>query len=92
MPLRNMASRGVLALFQDSTNVERRGYTPSERAVRRASREIFAAPREAVHRMFSSSIHRIKLAIEAAFEHGRKVALVGRSMMESTEIAQTWDT
>jgi len=80
---------GVLALFQDSTNVERRGYTPSERAVRARFQEIFArTERKLFIACFSSSIHRIKLAMEEAFEHGRKVAVVGRSMLESTEIAQ----
>ena len=80
---------GVLALFQDSTNVERRGYTPSERAVRARFEEIFARTKRRLFiTCFSSSIHRIKLTIEQAFENGRKVALVGRSMMESTEIAQ----
>jgi ribonuclease J len=80
---------GVLALFQDSTNVERRGYTPSERAVRARFQEIFArAERRLFISCFSSSIHRIKLAIDQAFENGRKVSLVGRSMMESAEIAQ----
>ena len=81
--------QGVLALFQDSTNVERRGYTPSERAVRARFEEIFARTKRRLFvSCFSSSIHRIKLTIEQAFEHGRKVALVGRSMMESAEIAQ----
>ncbi len=81
--------QGVLALFQDSTNVERRGYTPSERAVRARFEEIFArAKRRLFITCFSSSIHRIKLTMEQALENGRKVALVGRSMMESAEIAQ----
>ena len=80
---------GVLALFQDSTNVERPGYTPSERAVRRKFDEVFSwTKRRLFISCFSSSIHRIKLAIELAQEYGRKVALVGRSMSESTEIAQ----
>jgi ribonuclease J len=80
---------GVLALFQDSTNVERKGYTPSERAVRARFQEIFArAERRLFITCFSSSIHRIKLTIDQAFENGRKIALVGRSMMESAEIAQ----
>jgi ribonuclease J len=83
---------GVLALFQDSTNVERPGYTPSERAVRRKFDEVFArTERRLFISCFSSSIHRIKLAIELAWEYGRKVALVGRSMSESTEIAQDLD-
>jgi ribonuclease J len=80
---------GVLALFQDSTNVERKGYTPSERAVRRKFDEVFARTNRRLYiSCFSSSIHRIKLAIELAFEYNRKVALVGRSMTESTEIAE----
>lgn len=77
----------VLALLQDSTNVERRGYTPSERAVRGKFDEIFArADRRLFISCFSSSIHRIKVAIELAHEYRRKVALIGRSMTESTEI------
>src|SRR5512146_395285 len=81
--------QGVLALFQDSTNVERPGYTPSERAVRRKFDEVFArAERRLFVSCFSSSIHRIKLAIELAHEYNRKIALVGRSMNESAEIAQ----
>ena len=80
--------QGVLALFQDSTNIERPGYTPSERAVRRKFDEVFARTE---HRLFiscfSSSIHRIKLAMELAYEYRRKVALVGRSMADSAEIA-----
>jgi len=80
---------GVLALFQDSTNVERRGYTPSERAVRARFEQIFSrAERRLFISCFSSSIHRIKLALDQAFENDRKVAVVGRSMLESTEIAQ----
>jgi ribonuclease J len=84
--------QGVLALFQDSTNVERPGYTPSERAVRRKFEEVFSMTnRRLFISCFSSSIHRIKLAIDLALEYGRKVALVGRSMTESTEIAQDLD-
>ncbi len=80
---------GVLALFQDSTNVERKGYTPSERAVRRKFDEVFArTERRLFISCFSSSIHRIKLAIELAWEHGRKVAFIGRSMTSSAEIAE----
>src|SRR6202790_3391130 len=80
---------GVLALFQDSTNVERKGYTPSERAVRRKFDEVFAhTKRRLFISCFSSSIHRIKLAVEMAFEHGRKIAFVGRSMNSSSEIAE----
>jgi ribonuclease J len=80
---------GVLALLQDSTNVERKGYTPSERAVRRKFDEVFArTQRRLFISCFSSSIHRIKLAVELAYEHGRKIAFIGRSMNSSAEIAE----
>jgi ribonuclease J len=81
--------RGVLALLQDSTNVERSGYTPSERAVIPRLDEIFSRTKKKLFfTCFSSSIYRMRIAMELARSHGRKVAIVGRSMMESTEIAQ----
>jgi ribonuclease J len=81
--------RGVLALLQDSTNVDRRGFTPSESAVIPRLDEIFSRTRKKLFfSCFSSSIYRIRIALDLARQHGRKVALVGRSMMESTEIAQ----
>jgi ribonuclease J len=79
---------GVLALLQDSTNVERHGYTPSERAVYHRFDEVFARSLQRIFvSCFSSSIHRIKLTLELADRYHRKVALIGRSMNESTEIA-----
>ena len=81
--------RGVLALLQDSTNVQRSGYTPSERAVIPRLDEIFSqAKKKLFFTCFSSSIYRIRIALDLARRHGRKVAIIGRSMMESTEIAQ----
>jgi ribonuclease J len=81
--------RGVLALLQDSTNVDRSGYTPSESAVIPRLDEIFSrTKRKLFFSCFSSSIYRIRIALELARAHGRKVAVIGRSMMESTEIAQ----
>jgi ribonuclease J len=80
---------GVLLLLQDSTNVERKGYTPSERAVHRKFEEIFVrTERRLFISCFSSSIHRIKVASELAWEHGRKVCFIGRSMVSSAEIAE----
>src|SRR6201984_2829760 len=80
---------GVLVLLQDSTNVERKGYTPSERAVRRKFDEVFArTERRLFISCFASSIHRLKLAVELASDHGRKVAFIGRSMKHSSEIAE----
>jgi len=81
--------RGVLALLQDSTNVERSGYTPSERAVIPRLDEVFSqAKKKLFFTCFSSSIYRMRIALELARKHGRKVAILGRSMMESSEIAQ----
>ncbi len=84
-----LGKQGVLCLLQDSTNVDRPGYTPSERAVRPRLDEIFTqAKKRLFFSCFSSSIHRIRLAMELAHEHGRKVAVIGRSLDNSTEIAQ----
>jgi ribonuclease J len=84
-----LGKQGVLALLQDSTNVDRPGYTPSERAVRPRLDEIFgAAKKKLFFSCFSSSIHRIRVAMELAHQHGRKVAVIGRSLDNSTEIAQ----
>src|SRR6201996_7147103 len=81
--------RGVLALLQDSTNVDRAGYTPSEWAVKPRLDEIFSRTKQKLFfSCFSSSIYRIRIALELAQTHHRKVAVVGKSMMESTEIAQ----
>jgi ribonuclease J len=84
-----LGKQGVLCLLQDSTNVDRVGYTPSERAVRPRLEEIFTqAKKKLFVSCFSSSIHRIRLAMELAHQHGRKVAVIGRSLDNSTEIAQ----
>ena len=81
--------QGVLALLQDSTNVERKGYTPSERAVRQKFDEVFATTeRRLFISCFSSSIHRIKLTIDMAYAYDRKIAFIGRSMNTSAEIAE----
>ncbi len=81
--------RGVLCLLQDSTNVDRPGYTPSEWAVKPRLDEIFSRTKKKLFfSCFSSSIYRIRIAMELARVHGRKVAVVGRSMLESSEIAQ----
>jgi ribonuclease J len=85
-------AEGVLALFSDSTNVERPGFTPSERAVVVRLEELFrAAPQKVVVSCFSSSIHRIQQVIDIARMCGRKVGFVGRSMVDNTEIAHGLD-
>ena len=79
---------GVLALFADSTNVERPGFTQSERAVVVRLEELFrAAPEKIVVSCFSSSVHRIQQVIDIAVSLGRKVGFVGRSMVDNIEIA-----
>src|ERR1700759_3569422 len=66
-----LGKQGVLCLLQDSTNVDRPGYTPSERAVRPRLDEIFSRARKKLFfSCFSSSIYRIRIAMELAHEHG----------------------
>ncbi|HEY6943854.1 MAG TPA: ribonuclease J [Candidatus Acidoferrum sp.] len=83
---------GVLALFSDSTNVERPGFTPSERAVVPRIEELCrSAPRRVILSCFASSIHRIQQVIDIAVRVNRKVAFVGRSMVDNVEIAHSLD-
>jgi ribonuclease J len=85
----DLGKQNVLCLLQDSTNVDRTGFTPGEKAVIPRLDDIFgAAKRRLFFSCFSSSIHRIKIAMDLAHKHGRKVALIGRSIDNSTEIAQ----
>jgi ribonuclease J len=87
--LRKYGDRGVLALLGDSTNATVPGRTPSEQAVIPAFREIFE---ESEGRLFvatfSSSIHRIQILFNLAYEYGRKVCVLGRSMMRNVEVAE----
>jgi ribonuclease J len=86
--LAEYGKRGVLLLLSDSTNVDRPGYTESERAVGPRLEDLFVrAPRRLVISCFSSSIHRLQQIIDFADEYGRKVAFIGRSMLATTEIA-----
>jgi ribonuclease J len=81
---------GVLALFSDSTNVERPGFTPSERAIVPRIEELCrSAPKRVILSCFASSIHRIQQIIDIAARVGRKVAFVGRSMVDNVEIAHS---
>jgi len=85
----DLGKQGVLVLLQDSTNVDRPGFTPGEKAVIPRLDDIFAAAQKKIFfSCFSSSIHRIRIAMDLAHKHKRKVALVGRSIDNSTEIAQ----
>jgi len=80
---------GVLALMADSTNVEREGYTLSEKLVGDAFDEIFPrCPGRIIVAAFSSNIHRVQQVVEAAGRCGRKVLLNGRSMIANVRIAR----
>lgn len=86
--LAEYGKRGVLLLMSDSTNVDRPGYTESERAVRPRLEELFArSERRLIVSCFSSSIHRLQQILDLADEYDRKVAFLGRSMLNVTEIA-----
>jgi ribonuclease J len=90
--LAEYGKRGVLLLLSDSTNVDRPGYTESERGVTPRLEDLFVrSPRKLVIACFSSSIHRLQQILELAQEYGRKVAFLGRSMNTTTEIAHHLD-
>ncbi len=82
-------SNGVLLLLSDSTNVEREGYTLSEKVVGEEFDKIFP---KAKHRIivacFASNIHRVQQVIESARKVGRKVCIMGRSMVRNTQVAR----
>ena len=83
-----LGDSGVLALFADSTNVERSGFTGSEQDVLPAFEEIFARTSgKLIVATFSSSLHRIQLLIHLATRFHRKVALVGRGLQQNAAIA-----
>jgi ribonuclease J len=83
-----LGTSGVLALFADSTNIDRRGFTGSEREVTEAFEEIFSSTEgKIVVATFASSIYRMQILVTLAEQFGRKVAFVGRGVIENTQIA-----
>jgi len=87
--LADYGRRGVLALFSDSTNVERPGLTPSERAVRERLGQIMAeAKGRVLISCFATSLHRLQIVTDLAHERGRKLCFIGRSMFQNSEIAR----
>ncbi len=80
--------KGVLLLLSDSTNVEREGYTPSEREVGRNLEEIFHGSYGRIFvATFSSNIPRIQQVVDLSERFGRKIVLSGRSMINNSHIA-----
>jgi ribonuclease J len=84
-----LGAEGVDLMLSDSTNAERPGRTPSERVVGETLRRIFEnAQRRIVVACFASNLHRIQQVCEIAERLGRKVAFVGRSMIENVEVGR----
>ena len=83
-----LGKEGVLALLADSTNVERPGYTMSERIVGKTFDRLFSGCKQRIIvTTFASNVHRIQQVIDAAAAVGRKVAVTGRSMENIMKVA-----
>ena len=83
-----IGNQGVLALMADSTNVERPGYTMSERKVGETFNNLFDHARgRIIIAMFASNVHRIQMVADAAYRRGRRLCLVGRSMVNVARIS-----
>jgi beta-CASP RNase J family ribonuclease len=86
--LSRLGSKGVLLLLADSTNVERPGYTVSEKSISETFDKSFARARgRVIVATFASNIHRMQQIIDASVEYGRKVAFSGRSMENVSKVA-----
>ncbi|MFA5536636.1 MAG: ribonuclease J [Bacillota bacterium] len=83
-----LGEKGVLVLLSDSTNVEKPGYTQSEKSVGSSLEEIFLQSEERIIvASFASNVHRLQQVITTAQRFGRKVAVAGRSMVNVINIA-----
>lgn len=86
--LAELGRKGVLVMMADSTNVERPGYTMSERTVGESFTRIFSkAEGRIIVATFASNVHRIQQIIDAAELYGRKVSVSGRSMENIVQVA-----
>lgn len=86
--LRELGDEGVLALLSESTTVERMGRTPSESTIEQSFIDIMQqAPGRIFIGLFSTNMNRVQMIINAAVHHGRKVAMDGRSMVSTLEMA-----
>ena len=83
-----LGNQGVLAMLADSTNIERPGYTMSERKVGETFVKYFQqADGRIIIAMFASNIHRIQQVVDAAVRFNRKVCMIGRSMVNVSKVA-----
>lgn len=84
-----IGEEGVLILLSDCTNVERAGFVPSERIVGETFDSVFRnAAKRVIIACFASNVHRVQQAVDMSVKHGRKIALLGRSMERNMEVAQ----
>ena len=84
----DLGNKGVLVMMADSTNAEREGHTPSERTVGAAfDRSFHKAKGRIIVATFSSNVHRIQQVIDTAVRYRRKVAILGRSMVNVVSIS-----
>ena len=87
--LAELGNKGVLVLMSDSTNVERPGFTRSEKEVGVTLMEVFGhCEGRIILATFASNVHRIQQVVDAAVRYNRKIAIVGRSMVNVVSIAQ----
>ena len=88
--LAEIGNKGVLLLMMDSTNVERPGYSMSEKNVYKALEAQFEINKDKriIVSTFASNIHRVQQIINVAISHGRKICFLGRSMIKIAEIAK----
>ncbi|SFR88556.1 ribonuclease J [Agromyces sp. CF514] len=83
-----LGEEGVDLFMVDSTNADVPGFTPLERAIGPVLDEVIArAPRRVIVASFSSHVHRVQQVLDAAHQNGRRVALLGRSMVRNMTIA-----
>ena len=86
--LASLGREGVLLLMCESTNVERQGYTMSERKIGETFTQYFSkADGRVVVAMFASNIHRIQSVVDCSVVHNRKVCFIGRSMINTVKVA-----
>ncbi|HVX58645.1 MAG TPA: ribonuclease J [Candidatus Saccharimonadales bacterium] len=86
--LKELGQEGVLALMSESTSTERPGRTPSESTIEQSFIDIMEqAPGRIFVAIFSTNVNRIQMIVNAAVKHNRKIALDGRSMISTLEMA-----
>ncbi|RBM05098.1 ribonuclease J [Streptomyces sp. PT12] len=84
-----LGEEGIDLLLADSTNAEVPGFVPPEREISGVLRQVFArAEKRIIVASFASHVHRIQQIVDAAHEHGRRIAFVGRSMVRNMGIAR----